>query len=152
MPRSVWSLIILGTVCLCGCVSSSTVADENHFFTRPLGEQHKLFKTYSLERQYAIYIESMQQRHPPDIAFAYELTSAGKKAADFLIRRLESGEDEWTQEHIFLAFEVMAKQGSYDVKGDKALINKLKVAVAAMKNVHNREASQASLRDILSGR
>ena len=57
--------------------------------------------------------------------------------------------DEWTQEIIVYAFEVMAKQKYYAVAADGQFVARLKRVVASMKRPANRENSEQSLKAIL---
>jgi len=119
------------------------------FFALPLQRQHEEFRTYTLEKQYEIFIYSMQRRHPADLSFAYDIASKGQAAADFLSVKLQGTNDEWTQENIIYVFEVMAKQKYYSVGSDRKLITQVRRAVTSMKRTDIRENSERSLKTIL---
>jgi len=138
---------------LCACVSVSAQEQSTQpiaaFFALPLQQQHEEFRKFLLDKQFEIFVYSMQRRHPADLSFAYDMTSKGQAAATFLAEKLEATKDEWTQELIVYAFEVMAKQKYYAVASDGRLVAQLKRVVASMKRPANRKNSERSLKAIL---
>jgi len=150
-----WPLLIYVAASLLGATSGSVLAQDQTkqsiatFFALPLQRQHEEFRTYSLDKQYEIFIYSMQRRHPADLSFAYDIASKGQPAAGFLSGKLQGTSNEWTQENIIYVFEVMAKQKYYSVSSDRKLITQLRRAVTSMKRTDTRENSERSLKTII---
>jgi hypothetical protein len=121
------------------------------FFALPLKQQHSQFRSYPFEKQYAIYMYSMEKRHPPDPSFAYDIAQQGNSVQPMLLHKLEVGRNEKEQERIIYVFLAMARQGWYDVKSDSSMMHALEAAVASMENETVRSQSSAYLAEIYRG-
>ena len=154
MPKTLLAvgLLVLSSIHV-GCTDpvrmGSSEDGMQRFFTLPLERQHFEFRTYPFDKQYAIYMYSMERRHPPDLSFAYEIAARGKEVVPMLLQKVKETGNEWEQDRIIYVFVAMARQDSYDVKSDHNLIKTLRATVASMQKETVRENSSRYLAEIV---
>jgi hypothetical protein len=121
---------------------------SNEFFWMPENQRNAEFEKYDFDTQYKIYIYGTQQIEPPMIGLAWPLARQGARIVQPLEAKLESADDDLTIRDIAFVFRVMSDLGTYDVAGDKPLMEKLRMKVSAMKNPSWRLVTEDSLRAI----
>jgi len=117
----------------------------SEYFANHLGETIRVFTSYDLEKQYAVYLCGNQYVHPPVMELAVPFASEGETAARFLQSKMEGNIEDLTTRDLLLVFAEMQRQKTYDVKGDMALMNLLRRKVGAIKDAFWREQANISL-------
>ena len=131
--RQIVALLFLIGVCGCSRVDPA-IRDcggvrEAYLEFLPSTER---FTEYDLEIQYMIFICGSQSQHPP-LLFTNAMASEGEVAARFLARKLAESNHDLTTRDILDVYVEMASQGSYDVRGDVALMALLERKVQSMR-------------------
>jgi hypothetical protein len=111
----------------------------------PEKQRNAEFEKYDLDTQYRIYIYGSQQIEPPMIGLAWPLAREGGRIVQPLAAKLESADHDLTIRDIVFVFRVMNDLGTYDVAGDKSLMNKLREKVSAIKDPSWRIVTQDTL-------
>lgn len=139
-------LLQLGAKTLVGmiCVLLLSCCTSNHarlpkgfsdeFFRRPEKQRDADFEKYDFDTQYRIYIYGCQQIEPPMIGLGWQLAREGGRIVQPLEAKLGSTDDDLTIRDIVLIFKAMNVLGTYDVAGDKSLMERLREKVSAMKD------------------
>lgn len=104
------------------------------FYAQTLKDQIETFASHSFEEQYAIYIYGNQVRHPPAIYLARPFGSEGEKVVAPLSKKLIEAHDDLTIRDLVMIFSEISSQKSYEVAGDKRLMELLSSAVDRMRN------------------
>jgi len=86
------------------------------------------FAGAELDKQYAIYVCGNQYIEPPATYFATEFAREGHKAVPLLKVRLLEATSDGTIQNIILVFAEMSRQKTYDVVGDKRLMELIQEA------------------------
>ena len=76
---------------------------------------------------------------------AQALSQGGQPGVDYLRKRLEGSRGDHTISDIVFVFELMARQGTYDVAADKVLMDVITQAIPRVKNSFWRQNSEAAL-------
>jgi hypothetical protein len=114
----------------------------------PKEQRDAEFEKYDFDNQFRIYIYGSQHIEPPMIALAWPLAREGGRIVEPLEEKLETADDDLTVRDIAFVFRVMNDLGTYDVAGDKPLMEKLRIKVSAIKNPSWRLVTEDSLRAI----
>ena len=99
---------------------------SNKFFWMPEKQQDAEFLKQDFDTQYKIYIYGSQEIEPPAIGLAWALAREGRKIVQPLEAKVESADDDATIEDILLVFVAMSELETYDVAGNKALMEELR--------------------------
>ena len=99
----------------------------------------------SLETQYSVYLCGTQYMHPPAKYLAEPLASQGEQMATFLRQKLIEHPDDVTTNGIVRVFDAMQWQGTYDVRGDTALMALLQEKVQAIRDPYWRGQTEVML-------
>jgi len=117
------------------------------FFQQTMSEQAKKIHEYDLETQYDLYIVGQQVIHPP-MMLDDELAKNGKAIVPLLREKLASPPKyEATVRDIVQVLDQMARQKTYDVRNDNALIALAEKRVSEMKG-YWKSYTQEMLDDI----
>jgi hypothetical protein len=141
---------------------SSKLQEHRRFFNLLPEEQHIVFQTFPIARQFDVYIVSMTMKEPPDPGFAADIASRRSPAVPFLLKKLRqenypeygtsSEKTDEIKEKIIFIFRMMSRYGYHDVKSDKRSMKAIRSAIEGMRNQHPRQLSQEYLDEILSRR
>ncbi len=112
------------------------------FFRQNLSidEEMKMFRNYSLEDQYEIYLFGNQVVHPATSYLAEVLAERGVEIIPFLRRKLEDAKAEITIHDIINVYEEMAWLKSYDFSKDLELMDSIEERVDGMKGIYKESA------------
>jgi len=118
------------------------------FFDLYIADQHKRFRTLSVEEQVDIYIEAMK-KHPPDLQFAHDIVDThGIDAVPVVLARLPEQESEALQCDLIRVLEMMAEPGRGTF--DQETVNAVTGVVKKMRWQSFRERAEKSLATIRS--
>jgi hypothetical protein len=130
----------LGLICML-VISSCILAHPRppagisyKFFWLPTQQQDAEFEKQDFDTQYKIYIYGSQEIEPPDMGLAWVLAKQGGKIVQPLEAKLEAADDDLTIRDIVLVFAAMSQLETYDVAGDKPLMQKLLEKQGAVKD------------------
>jgi len=107
---------------------------SNEFFYLPEQKRNAEFERYDFDTQYRIYIYGSQEIEPPVIGLAWPFAREGARIVQPLTSKLKSADDDATIHSIVFVFRVMNDLGTYDVAGDKSLMEELREKVGTMKD------------------
>lgn len=107
---------------------------SNEFFWMPEQQRNAEFEKHDFDIQYRIYIYGSQEIEPPVIGLAWQLAWEGGRIVQPLEAKLESADDDLTIRDIILVFRVMNDLRTYNVAGDKSLMEKLREKATAIKD------------------
>ncbi len=124
--KAVVGIILLILSCCTPSHAGLPKGVSNKFFWMPEKQRNAEFEKYDLDTQYRIYIYGSQQIEPPMIGLAWPLAREGGRIVQPLAAKLESADHDLTIRDIVFVFRVMNDLGTYDVAGDKSLMNKLR--------------------------
>jgi len=145
-------LLLLGTTGCCGGREQVRGYDccelAKSFFRKPLKATMAEFGDFGVEKQYAIFICGNQHMHPPMIHLAEPFAREGEKVVAFLKARLLEADDDLTVRDIVLVFNWMAREKTYDVAGDGALMKILQEKIGSMEDADWRRLSEQNLNEI----
>jgi hypothetical protein len=125
---SIFAISIMTTSCYSASMKQ-TMRDYQcefwikNYFGKPNKDYVRQFQNYDIESQYAIYICGNQIVHPPAIYLAKAFAMEGKEVVDFLSAKLINAKDDLTIRDIILVFRYMHWLKTYDVLGDKHLVD-----------------------------
>lgn len=88
----------------------------------------------SLEDQYKIFQYGNDVVHPPMMELADPFAKQGRTMVPFLLKKLETEDDDIAVRNIVLIFEWMSIYKAYDVKSDQNLMGILSKKVDAMES------------------
>lgn len=141
--------IVLSMFVLTGCFHAEDASIDGQcpelaetFFQKSLKDQMAEFPSYELRNQYAIFICGNQAVHPPAQYLAGAFAQDGPKAVEFLRGKLKNAKGDLTIRDITLVFAEMNRLKTYDVAGDKELINLLTEKINGMKSEWKVESEQ----------
>lgn len=103
----------------------------------------QLFHTFTIEKQYAVYICGNRLIHPPAMYLAESFAKEGAIAVPFLEEKLLATKQDTTVRHITYVFSEMQHFKTYDVNGDKRLMAVLVSRVEKIKNKEWRDYTQS---------
>jgi hypothetical protein len=129
------------------CANSQVAPRE--FLDQPMALQQATFVNYNFDTQYCIYLEGTQipEAHntPIDITFAQE----GPKIVQPLEKKLANAYDDLTVRHIVRLFLLISIGQSYDVAGDKPLMELLETKVNEVQDSYWRDYCRYQLNQII---
>jgi len=133
-------IMLLLFSCTCGGV-------PNEFFLLPNEQRDAEFQKYDLETQYKIYICG-QKREPPMFGLASPLAREGGRIVPLLKMKLEGTDNDLRIRDIVRLFREMNDLGTYNVAGDKSLMEELQSKVGEMKDPDWRKVTEKMLIEI----
>jgi hypothetical protein len=133
-------MMLLLFSCTCGGV-------PNSFFLLPNEQRDAEFQKYDLETQYKIYICG-QKREPPMFGLASPLAREGGRIVPLLKMKLEGTDNDLRIRDIVRLFREMNDLGTYNVAGDKSLMEELQSKVGEMKDPDWRKVTEKMLIEI----
>jgi hypothetical protein len=107
---------------------------ERNFYDKAYDQAGSRFEEYSLRDQIKIYLYGMQVITPSTPVLSRPIAERGQAAIPAILNELSTNPSEQNIKDLMVIFETMERLGSYDVRHDKALIQKLDDYVASMKN------------------
>jgi len=122
------------------------------FFQKPDKEQEAEFRQYALEQQYALFLCGNQVMHPPAMYLMVPFAMGGKRVVGFLQSKLAQATEDLTIRDIVLVLEEVQRQKTYDVAGDRDLMQLITDSVARIKDDDRRHFIEQMVRDIKEGR
>jgi len=131
-----------------GVMSDKTPVKLRQVFVAPIDQQLETFPSYDFETQYRLYIYGNQKVEPPALYLIRPFAAEGATIVEPLQRRFVMASDEATIRDIVLVFADMKHLGSYDVTGDKALMDMMWQRVGRMKDEFWREFCERELRSL----
>ncbi len=130
---SIAFLLFLGCTLNASSLKHSKLIDD--FFKNPTSEQVRLFKKYSLDEQYDIFLFGNQVVHPPAIYLARPFAEQGPTIVPFLKAKLESTQNDVTIRDIVMVFSELAELKLYSFSYDSALLVLIDKKVNDMKGI-----------------
>lgn len=101
-------VFILSTALICAVTCRRQRPDEyKDFFDLPLPRQVEEFSRYPTEKQLDLYLYDWNHMHPSKVGFAYTIAEKGDSVVPLLISRLNTEQNENSQDAILHVFEVM---------------------------------------------
>lgn len=91
----------------------------------PEDQRDAEFLKQDFDTQYKIYIYGSQEIEPPVMGLAWVLAKQGGKIVQPLQAKLEAADDDFTIRDILLVFVAMSQLETYDVAGNKPLMQEL---------------------------
>lgn len=146
--RTIAGALIAMTLVVRAAVAHCDQPVPFEFFHQPIEEQLAQFARLDFEDQYAIYIFGCQRFDPPPLWLGQSIAAAGAKVVSPLSAKLSTAQDDATIEHILRVLIEMKFQGSYDVAGDRALMQTVQESVRRTKDPLNRMLAEGDLRKI----
>jgi hypothetical protein len=143
--KAVVGIVLLILSCCTSSHAGLPKGVSNEFFWMPQEQRDAEFEKYDFDNQYRIYIYGSQHIEPPVIALAWPLAREGGRIVQPLEAKLQTADDDLTIRDIIFVFRVMNELGTYDVAGDKSLMEKLRLKVSAMQNPAWRIVTQDSV-------
>lgn len=121
-------------------LSSSVVGEDERlddikaFYRLPVLQRMAAFRSYNLSEQLDIFFYGNQVRHPPaqELAVCYALS--GPPGARLLRERLAKSNTDLDVRDIALLLEEMQRYGTYDVRGDAIMMDRLENRIASMQD------------------
>jgi hypothetical protein len=95
------------------------------FFWMPDKQRDAEFLKQDFDTQFKLYIYGSQEIEPPEIGLAYTMATQGGKIVQPLRAKLEATDDDSTILDILEVFKAMSVLESYDVAGNKPLMQEL---------------------------
>jgi hypothetical protein len=117
------------------------------FFLMPPKQQLTEFEKYDFDTQYKIYICG-QQREPPMLELVSPFAREGGRIVPLVKAKLESTDNDSTVDEIVYVFREMNDMGTYDVAGDKSLMEELREKVTGMKDPALQKITEKNLLEI----
>ena len=144
------SKLLIGTVLIAstwfqGCMDRTMSAECKSFFSLPAKEKERLFPTFELDKQLALYRCGMDRR-PPSTTWSLLIADRGESIVPILLEKLEKEPDEQFQYGIIGIFEVMSVKGYLRGKFDAIL--RIRRVVLNMKTPLFRDLAQETLQKI----
>jgi hypothetical protein len=133
-------MLLLVFSCTCGGV-------PNEFFLLPNEQRDAEFQKYDLETQYKIYICG-QKREPPMLELSSPFAQEGGRIVPLLKMKLESTDNDLRIRDIVRLFREMNDLGTYNVAGDKSLMEELRSKVGEMKDPNWQKVTENMLLEI----
>ncbi len=127
--------------------SCSCGGAPNEFFLMPAEQRDAEFQKYDIETQYKIYICG-QQREPPMLELASPFAQEGGRIVPLLKMKLESTDNDLRIRDIVRLFREMNDLGTYNVAGDKSLMEELRSKVSGMKDPDWQKVTEKMLLEI----
>lgn len=121
---------------------------SKEFFWMPGKQRDAEFKKQDFDTQYRIYIYGSQEIEPPAIDLAWTLAQEGGKIVQPLEAKLETVDDDLTIRDILLVFAAMSQLETYDVAGNKALLEELREKATGIKDPAWAIVAQDDLHEI----
>ena len=118
------------------------------FFWMPAEQRDAEFLKQDFDTQYKLYIYGSQQIEPPVIDLAYTMAKQGAKIVEPLRAKLEATHDDLTITDILYVFTAMSALESYDVAGNKPLMQELLEKSEAIKDPASAIVAQDDIHDI----
>ena len=130
--------------------SIAASASAKNFFRQSLADRTRSFRSRPLDEQLALFLYGSQEVQPPADYLADCFALNGPTGVALVRERLTvAGSDPDTRDMAAL-LEVIQSSGTYDVQHDSALIDHLKMRVAAMDDPGLKTAATARLGRIAS--
>jgi hypothetical protein len=120
------------------------------FYKLPVMEQMATFRQHSITEQLEIFFYGNQFRHPPAQGLALCYAMSGPSGAALLKARLSKPGADLETRDIALLLEQMQRYGTYDVRGDTIMINRLSTRIASMHDDGWQKTTTNFMRDILT--
>ena len=114
----------------------------------PKEQRDAEFLKQDFDTQYKLYIYGSQQIEPPAIDLAYTMAKQGAKIVEPLRAKLEATHDDRTITDILFVFTAMSALESYDVAGNKPLMQELLEKSGAIKDPAWAIVAQDDIHDI----
>lgn len=121
------ALLLLSALWLQGCASLSPQCIA--FYNLDVKERKERFKTYTIEKQYDLYMCEME-REPPDLEYVDFIARGGQKNVPFLLEKLKASRSDIERRDILSIFRSMSVTGN--LQCTQEVLNQLDQAVSGM--------------------
>jgi hypothetical protein len=121
---------------------------SNEFFWMPENQRDAEFQKQDFDTQYQIYIYGSREIEPPAMGLAWTLAREGGKIVPPLEAKLQAADDDLTIRDILLVFAAMSELETYDVAGNKSLMEELRERATAIKDPAWAIVAQNDLHEI----
>lgn len=149
MKKPVIALTILAVLASSSAIGDDTRLSDMHAFYRlPVLERMATFRSYTVSQQLDIFLYGNQVRHPPEqeLALCYALN--GPSGAHLLRDRLAKPVTDLDARDIALLLEEMQRYGTYDVRSDTVMMDRLQDRIASMRDKGWRDTAGSFMKDI----
>ena len=150
-------LACIFSVCLLltcsSCIAASDICRPfmTTFFRMPAKERTAKLGTFSLEKQYDMYICGMQEIEPPDDLSA-TFALGGNNVVDLLKIKLSEAKKDETISDIIRVFSEITRLKTYDVRNDKELLKLLTNSFKIINDAYWRRITEKHINYILGKR
>jgi len=111
-----------------------------------MGKQMSDFARFPVDTQYAVYLCGNQIIHPPAMHLATPFAAEGAAIVPLLRQKLSQARDDVTIRDIVRVLTQMQVQKTYDVRGDRQLMELMNSSIAGMRDPewphHSRHGCQ----------